>query len=99
MAVLPQPPLGARGVPRGARGTGWHARLDGGARAGEPPPDWRGETGFIDRDVLQRHLPGGRTDLHYLVCGPAPMIRLAERSLDGLGIEWKKLHSERFDLA
>ena len=66
---------------------------------GEPPADWRGETGFIDRDVLQRHLPPERADLHYLVCGPASMIRLSERSLDKLGIPLKQLHSEIFDIA
>jgi len=66
---------------------------------GEPPPDWDGETGYVDAAVLARHLPEWRESLHYLVCGPDPMIRLAERSLAELGIPLRQLHSEIFDIA
>lgn len=66
---------------------------------GDPPEDWQGERGFITADVLNRHLPGQRDRLHYFVCGPEPMIRLSERSLDSLGVPLARLHSEIFDLA
>jgi predicted ferric reductase len=66
---------------------------------GEPPDEWSGERGYITAEVLNRHLPGKRDDLQYFVCGPEPMIRLAERSLDSLGVPLARLHSEIFDLA
>lgn len=66
---------------------------------GEPPAGWQGETGYITRAVLERHLPAERAALHYFVCGPEPMIRLAERSLGELDVPLSQLHSEIFDLA
>ncbi|MGY6517406.1 MAG: ferredoxin reductase family protein [Lysobacteraceae bacterium] len=68
----------------------------------EPPADWTGERGYIDAGVLGRHLPAdpaGRAALQYYVCGPTPMIRLAERALDSLGVRLTHVHSEIFDLA
>ena len=64
----------------------------------EPPLDWSGERGFISREILMRHLPSEFTDFSYFVCGPDPMIRLAERNLSSLGIPLRKIHSEIFDL-
>jgi predicted ferric reductase len=65
----------------------------------EPPPDWQGESGYVDRGVLDRHLPANRGELQYFVCGPTPMIRLAEESLHALGVPLSRVHSEIFDLA
>lgn len=65
----------------------------------EPPDDWSGERGFINREVLERHLPAARSGLHAFVCGPEPMIRLVERSFGELGLPLSRVHSEIFDLA
>ncbi len=65
----------------------------------EPPDGWSGETGYIDRDVLARHLPEQRVGFQYYVCGPSPMIRLAEQALTELGVPLRNIHSEIFDLA
>lgn len=65
----------------------------------EPPPDWTGDTGFITRDVLARHLPADLAGLQFYVCGPSPMIRLAEAALGELGVPLRRVHSEIFDLA
>ena len=66
---------------------------------GEPPPDWDGEKGFVNHGVLQRHLPRNRAGLHYLVCGPRPMLESIARSLDELGVPTGQRHSEIFDIA
>ncbi|QDH70044.1 ferredoxin reductase family protein [Marilutibacter alkalisoli] len=66
---------------------------------GEPPDGWTGERGFITREVLARHLPAGRHGFHYFICGPKPMIQLAERSLRSLDVPATRMHSEIFDLA
>jgi predicted ferric reductase len=66
---------------------------------GEPPDGWEGERGYIDRGVLERHLPAQRAGLHHFICGPQPMIQLAERSLHALDVPASHVHSELFDLA
>lgn len=66
---------------------------------GEPPEGWTGERGYITREVMARHLPADPSALHAFICGPDPMIRLAERSLRELGLPLRHLHSEIFDLA
>jgi predicted ferric reductase len=66
----------------------------------ENPPDaWSGEVGRITREVLERHLPQGRSSLEYFLCGPVPMIRSVERILADLGIPDSRVHTELFDLA
>ena len=64
-----------------------------------PPEGWNGEQGWIDRSKLERHLPAERTQYDYFICGPIPMIRIAERSLRELGVPASRLHTELFDLA
>ncbi|NZA28275.1 ferric reductase-like transmembrane domain-containing protein [Luteimonas sp. SJ-92] len=66
---------------------------------GDPPDGWEGERGYIDRAVLERHLPARGEELHHFVCGPQPMIQLAERSLRALDVPASRVHSEIFDLA
>jgi len=65
---------------------------------GEPPEDWRGERGWITRDVLERHLPDNRIQGRYFVCGPEAMTQAMERLLYELGVPIRRLHSELFDL-
>lgn len=64
----------------------------------EPPEGWTGETGYVTREMLDRHLPAHRADLQYFVCGPQPMIDAVERALYQLGIPLERSHSELFDL-
>lgn len=66
---------------------------------GEPEADWQGERGLLRQDVLIRHLPEHRADLHYFICGPQPMIAVAEQALKALAIPLRQVHSEIFDLA
>lgn len=66
---------------------------------GEPPPTWDGERGLLTQAILERHLPPHRGDWHYFVCGPTPMLRIAERGLGALGVPLRRVHSELFDLA
>jgi predicted ferric reductase len=64
-----------------------------------PPEGWEGETGFITRHVLDRHLPNDRRERVYFVCGPIPMIAAVERSLRALGVPLSHIHSEQYELA
>lgn len=66
---------------------------------GEPDDDWHGERGLLRLDILSRQLPERRADLHYFICGPQPMIAVAERALKTLAVPLRHMHSEIFDLA
>ena len=64
----------------------------------EPHEGWEGESGFIDADMLRRHLPDEGIERLYFICGPEPMLVAAEESLGELGISLEQVRSERFDL-
>jgi predicted ferric reductase len=64
----------------------------------KPPPAWRGDSGFITAEIISRHLPEKREEWDYYVCGPAPMMDLAEKSLRDLDIPLPLIYSERFNI-
>jgi predicted ferric reductase len=57
----------------------------------------RFETGFVTRELLDRHLPPARRELEYFVCGPTPMTRSVEASLAALRVPAARVHSEIFN--
>jgi 3-phenylpropionate/trans-cinnamate dioxygenase ferredoxin reductase subunit len=65
----------------------------------KPEPGWTGEAGFINREILTRHLPDlrQRDRVEIFICGPGPMMDAVERQLDGLGAWAGDFHSERFN--
>lgn len=68
---------------------------------GEPRPDWKGLTGQLDFETLQRALEDEeiaplRNDAVFMVCGPAPMIDATETALVRLGIPLERIISEKF---
>ncbi|EFO18282.1 diaphorase [Loa loa] len=49
-------------------------------------PDWIYSTGFVNAEMIQKHLPRPGNDTVILMCGPPPMIKFAcIPSLDKLG--------------
>jgi predicted ferric reductase len=64
---------------------------------GEPPADWPGERGLPTQEMLARHLPANRRELHYFLCGPAAMTQSAEKWLAALGVPRAQIHSELFE--
>ncbi|MBN1439446.1 MAG: hypothetical protein JW929_08560 [Anaerolineales bacterium] len=66
----------------------------------KPPAEWDGETGFITREILERHLPKTRrrNAVEVFVCGPRPMMDAVERALAAQGFPPGDYHSEQFDL-
>ena len=66
----------------------------------QAPEHWRGETGYVTKELLERHLPPrDRTALHYFLCGPKPMTGAAESALTDLGVPLDHMQTEIFDLA
>jgi len=64
-----------------------------------PHDGWEGETGYITKDVLHRHVPFDCTECFYFICGPLPMIRLVTRALHQLNIPQSRIDSERYEMA
>lgn len=64
----------------------------------KPHDDWDGEEGLINEDVIHRFLPEDRSKFDYYVCGPEPMMDVAEMTLREAGVPWNQLYAERFDL-
>jgi len=68
-----------------------------------PPDGWEGETGFITKDVLQRHLPANCNEYVYFICGPLPMIHLVRGALHELGVREgaceTRIYSEQYKMA
>ncbi|MFO7721583.1 MAG: hypothetical protein R6W85_14250, partial [Gillisia sp.] len=64
----------------------------------EPPEDWEGEKGMIDQEFLQKYLPENKNDFMYYICGPEPFMDLAEIGLKNLGVNWRQIYTERFEI-
>lgn len=64
----------------------------------DPPAGWRGETGYIDAALLERHLPADDREYEYFICGPAPLMDAVEPLIVARGIGAHRVYSERFDM-
>jgi ferredoxin-NADP reductase len=64
----------------------------------EPPEEWEGEEGLVDRDLLARHLPRGSRVYDHFVCGPKPMMDAVEKALLALDVPQHRILSERFNM-
>jgi predicted ferric reductase len=60
-------------------------------------PDWCGEKGYIDADMVSRHI-GDLEGLHFLICGPPRMMTMVIRELHKLDVTDDRIHHERFAL-
>lgn len=64
----------------------------------EPPASWQGESGRVDRALLERHLPPNSRAWPHMLCGPPPMVDAAAGVLRDLGVNARHIDSEVFDL-
>jgi predicted ferric reductase len=62
-----------------------------------PDDAWEGERGYVDADLLRRHLPPRHRHQQYFACGPPPMLDAVEQVLaEDLHVPADKIHTERF---
>ena len=65
-----------------------------------PDADWTGEwtveCGYVDRALLERHLPDDLRGWDFFICGPPAMADGALGALVGLGLPAERVHVERF---
>ncbi|MGB5080338.1 MAG: FAD-dependent oxidoreductase [Burkholderiales bacterium] len=56
---------------------------------------WKGETGFIDRAMLERHL-GDAPGAIYYMAGPPAMVEAVQKMLAGAGVKDEAIRSDEF---
>ena len=65
----------------------------------KPGEGWTGESGYVNEDVLRRHLPEKLlTRFQYFICGPGPLMDAMETALPKIGVPHDRVHTERFDM-
>lgn len=57
--------------------------------------EWKGETGFINKDMLAKHLPGLQGPIYYLA-GPPAMVAAMRRMLMEAGVDEDDIRTEEF---
>jgi len=62
----------------------------------EPEKDWRGETGFIDRQKLQKYCGGNISAKGFYVVGPPALITKSIQNLRWMGVADGRIHMEIF---
>jgi predicted ferric reductase len=64
----------------------------------ELPDGWPGLEGRIDKELLERYLPADRNGSTYYICGPGALMDSAEEALRELGVSWRNIYTERFEV-
>ncbi|MGF1497289.1 MAG: ferric reductase-like transmembrane domain-containing protein [Elainellaceae cyanobacterium] len=64
----------------------------------EPPEDWTGETGYVNKDLLQRYIPIHRGSRQYFICAAPVMMEQVEAALHDLQVPATNVHMEHFNL-
>ena len=63
----------------------------------EPPPDWQGLRGILDKGTLEMCLTGsGRESWLYFVWGQDEMLKSVTRTLRDRGVQRHRIVTERF---
>ena len=63
-----------------------------------PPDDWDGETGYVDSELIERHMPEYPRRHEYFLCGPFPMLVNVEQALLSVDVPRTHIHAELFNL-
>lgn len=64
----------------------------------KPPEQWTGETGYVDRDLLERYIPIHRGSRQYFICAAPVMMDQVEIALHQLAVPVTNIHMEHFNL-
>jgi len=64
----------------------------------EPHDDWEGETGYVDAELLEKHMPDEEFARFFFICGPEPMMNGVHEALLDHGIPEAHIQMERFAL-
>ncbi len=62
----------------------------------KPGSDWDGETGFIDKETIQKYVDTDKKDTGYYLVGPPPLLYKSIDNLHERGVDDKRIHLEIF---
>jgi predicted ferric reductase len=60
--------------------------------------DWKGETGHVDRQLLEKYIPLHRSTRQYFICAAPVMMDAVEAALHDLEVPITNIHMEHFNL-
>jgi predicted ferric reductase len=63
-----------------------------------PPDDWTGLSGYVDHELVRDLVKYDVQHVSFFICGPPPLMREVERSLEQLGVPLWNIRLERFNL-
>jgi predicted ferric reductase len=64
----------------------------------EPPENWEGETGYVDRELLEKYIPLHRGSRNYFICAIPVMMDAVEVALHKLKVPITNIHMEHYNL-
>lgn len=64
----------------------------------EPPEDWTGKMGYVDRELLERYIPKRPATRNYFICAVPKMMDQVEAALHDLGVPVMNVHMEHYNL-
>jgi len=64
----------------------------------EASEDWSGETGYVDKELLERYIPKRPGSRNYFICAVPKMMDQVERALHDLEVPVTNIHMEHYNL-
>lgn len=64
----------------------------------EPDENWDGESGYVTREIIERHAGELLGEADVYLCGPPAMMDMLLDALGELGVPGARIHAERFSL-
>ncbi len=64
----------------------------------EPPEDWKGENGYVDKELLKRYIPKRPATRNYFICAVPKMMDQVEKALHELEVPVTNIHMEHYNL-
>ena len=64
----------------------------------EPPEDWEGEEGYVDKELLEKYLPTHPGSRQYFICASPKMMDGVESAFYELDVPVTHVHMEHFNL-
>ncbi|PSB62585.1 oxidoreductase [Chroococcidiopsis cubana CCALA 043] len=64
----------------------------------EPPDNWSGESGYVDKELLKRYIPKRPATRNYFICAAPKMMDQVEQALHDLDVPVTHVHMEHYNL-
>lgn len=77
--------------------TGWQENIKIVNTLDESDKDWQGERGFIDKEMILKHV-NNPLSKHWFLCGPPPMVHGLKAILLEMGVEEEKIRLDDWEL-